>query len=133
MLGRSDAHGFGVFAVEGAAEGDFVSEFVGELISNAEAAARGRVYDAKGVSFLYSITKAVSFLYSITKAVNIAATRVGNRMKFMNHRTTVHANVEAKLLSMCGEIRVGLFSKAPLCAGEELFFDYGYEVPGWVE
>jgi len=123
VLGRSDAHGFGVFAVEGAAEGDFVGEFVGELISNAEAAARGRVYDAKGVSFLYSITK----------AVNIAATRVGNRMKFMNHRTTVHANVEAKLLSMCGEIRVGLFAKAPLCAGEELFFDYGYEVPGWVE
>jgi len=45
-------------------------------------------------------------------------------MKFMNHRTTEHSNVEAKLLSVCGEIRVGLFAKAPLCAGEELFFDY---------
>ena len=123
VLGRSDAHGFGVFAAEGAAEGDFVGEYVGELISNAEAAARGRVYDAKGVSFLYSITK----------TVRIDATLAGNRMKFMNHRTTEHANVEAKLLSVCGEIRVGLSAKAPLCAGEELFSDYGYELPGWVE
>jgi len=123
VLGRSDAHGFGVFAAEGAAEGDFVGEYVGGLISNAEAAARGRVYDAKGVSFMYSNTK----------TVNIDATWVGNRMKFMNHRTTEHASVEAKLLSVCGEIRVGTFAKAPLCAGKELFFDYGCEVPGWVE
>ena len=70
--------------------------------------------------------KGVSFLYCIAKTVIIDATRVGNWMKFMNHRTTEHANVEAKLLSVCGELRVGLSAKAPLCAGEELFCNYGY-------
>jgi len=54
-------------------------------------------------------------------------------MRFMNHRTAEQTNVEAKMLSVWGEIRVGLFAKAPQCAGEEQFFDFGYEVPGYVE
>jgi len=123
VLGRSDAHGFGLLAAEGAAEGDLVGGYVGNLISYVEAASRRRVYDAKGVSILYFIIK----------TVNIDATRVGNRMKFMNLRTTEHANVDSKLLSVCGEVRVRLFAKVPLCAGEESLFDDGYEVPGWVE
>jgi len=122
VLGRSGAHGFGVFAAEPAAAGDFVGEYVGELVSNEEARARGRVYDAMGVSFLYSITK----------TVNIDAKYMGNRTKFINHRGKELANVEAKLLNVSGEIRVGLFAKTSVTPGEELFFDYGYDVPGWV-
>ena len=122
VLGRSGAHGLGVFAAEPAAAGDFVGEYVGELLSNGEAHARGRVYDAMGVSFLYSVTK----------TVNIDAKYKGNRTKFINHRRKELANVEAKLLNVSGQIRVGLFARAPLAPGEELFFDYGYDVPGWV-
>jgi len=122
VLGRSGAHGLGVFAAERAAVGDFVGEYVGELVSNGEAHARGRVYDAMGVSLLYSITK----------TVNIDAKYQGNRMKFINHRQKELANVEAKLLNVIGDIRVDLFAQATLAPGDELFFDYGYDVPGWV-
>jgi len=122
VLGRSGAHGLGVFAAEPAAAGDFVGENVGELLSNGEAHARGRVYDAIGVSFLYSVTK----------TVNIDAKYKGNRTKFINHRRKELANVEAKLLNVSGQIKVGLFVRAPLSPGEEPFFYFGYDVPGWV-
>jgi len=74
----------------------------------------------------------VSFLYSVTKTVNIDARYKSNRTKFINHRRKELANVEAKLLNVSGQIRVGLFVRAPLAPGEELFFDNGYNVPGWV-
>jgi len=57
LLGRSQAHGFGVFAAERAAAGDYVGEYTGELLPHADAHARGGVYNAIGVSFLYTLTR----------------------------------------------------------------------------
>jgi len=112
----------GVFAAEHAAEGDFVGEEVGEPISSKETDARGRSYDAKGISIFYSITTNVT----------LDAARLSNRMKFINH-SIKRANLEPKLLNVCGFIRVGLFALHALAVGEEFFFDYGYKIPGWDE
>jgi len=71
MLGRSDTHGFGVFAAEPTGTGDFVGENVGELVPRDEAHAIGQVYDAVGVSYLYTLTRDVV----------LDATRVGSRMR----------------------------------------------------
>jgi len=122
VLGRSDTRGFGVFAAERADTGDFVGEYVGELVPHDEAHARGRVYDAMGVSYLYTSTRDVV----------LDATRVGSRMRYVNH-SQARASLVPKLLSVCGYIRVGLFAARERVPGEELFFDYGYAVTGWQE
>jgi len=122
VLGRSDAHGFGVFAAERAVKGDFVGEYVGEMVPHDDAHTRGRVYDAFGVSYLYTLTRSVV----------LDACRIGSRMRYVNH-SRVRANLQPKLLSVCGYLRVGLFALRELSPGEELYFDYGYEEDGWRE
>jgi len=122
VLGKSDTHGFGVFATERAGTGAFLEEYVGELVPHDEAHARGQVYDAVGVSYLYTLTQDVV----------LDATRVGSRMRYVNH-SRARENLVPKLLSVCGYIRVGLFAARELLPGEERFFDYGYDVTGCQE
>jgi len=87
VLGRSEAHGFGVFAAERACKGDFVGEYVGEMVPHDDAHARGRVYDSFGVSYLYTLTRAVV----------LDACRIGSRMRYVNH-SRKNANLQPKLL-----------------------------------
>jgi len=120
VLGRSQAHGFGVFAAEGAAAGDHVGKYVGELLPHADAHAHGRVYVAIGVSFLYTLTRTLV----------LDATRVGGSLRYINLKRD-GANLTPKLLSVCGYIRVGFFAAQDLVPGEALFFDYGYILDDW--
>jgi len=84
MLGPSAAHGLGVFAGEGVAEGAFVGEYTGEVLSLTEARILGKKYDAADVSFLLRMTKTVV----------LDAMHCGNHTKFINHTP----NLEVKLL-----------------------------------
>jgi len=120
VLGRSAAHGLGVFVAQAASRGDFVSEYVGELVTTATGHSRGVIYDAQHVSYLYAASE----------AVNIDATHIGRRTKFINH-SSLSSNVEPRLLSIGGDICVAFFAARPLAVGEELFFNYGYELPSW--
>ena len=120
VLGRSAAHGLGVFVAQAASRGDFVGEYVGELVTTATGHSRGVIYDAQHVSYLYAASEAVI----------IDATHIGSRTKFINH-SSLSPNVEPRLLSIGGDIRVAFFAARPLAVGEELFFNYGYELPSW--
>ena len=120
VLGRSQAHGFGVFAAEGAAAGDYIGEYVGELFPHADAHARGRVCDAIGVRFLNTLTRTLV----------LDATRVGGSLRYINHKRD-GANLTPKLLSVCGYIRVGFIAARDLVPGKELFFDCGYSLDDW--
>ena len=122
VLGVSRAHGLGVFVAEAAGAGDFVGEYVGELVSAAEGHRRGRAYDAVGVSYLATLSQTTI----------VDATRVGSRTKFINHSSN-SPNLEMKLLSIGGTIRAALFAARDLSAGEEVFFDYGYALDSWVQ
>ncbi|OSX75202.1 hypothetical protein BU14_0248s0008, partial [Porphyra umbilicalis] len=110
LLGPSAAHELGVFAGEEVAEGAFVGEYTGEVLSLTEARSRGRTYDA-------------------ADTVVLDAMYCGNRTKFINH-SVASSNLEVKLLSVCGDIRVASFATSALRPGEELFFHYGYTESG---
>jgi len=120
VLGVSRAHGLGVFVAEAAGTDEFVTEYVGELIPPAEGHLRGRLYDALGVSYLASASQSTI----------VDATRVGSRAKFINHSSD-SPNLQMKLLSIGGTIRVALFALRYLVVGEEVFFDYGYALDTW--
>lgn len=106
--------GFGAYMAEPAKQGDFVAEYVGEIISEAESVRRSEIYDKLKVSFIFDLNKEVT----------IDSYRYGNIERFINH-SKKHANCKPLVKLVNGEHRIGFFATKDLVAGEELFFDYG--------
>ena len=55
VLGRSQVHGWGAFALKPVKKGDLVGEYRGELVSQDEADRRGKLYDKLSCSFLFDL------------------------------------------------------------------------------
>lgn len=108
--------GFGAFIAEPVARGAFIAEYVGEIISYAEAARRAETYNALKVSFLFDLNDEVA----------IDSFRYGNLERFINH-SRARANCQPIVKLVNGEHRIGIFATADLAPGAELFFDYGEE------
>jgi hypothetical protein len=99
---------------EPALKGDFLAEYVGEIITSKEADRRGLVYDEAKCSFLFDLNAELT----------IDAWRYGNTSRFINH-SKEHANCEAKVWLVNCEHRIGFYATKPIATGKELFFDYG--------
>ncbi|KAI5809847.1 hypothetical protein DFH27DRAFT_461038, partial [Peziza echinospora] len=113
LLGVSGVSGLGLFIGENVKKFTFLGEYKGEIVTNDEAERRGKLYDKRGVSFLFNLNK--------TSVID--ATRAGNKFRFVNHYKK--PNCFAKVLFANCTHRIGMFSKRDLIAGEELYFDYG--------
>jgi hypothetical protein len=119
LLGRSDVHGWGIFASAVIPKGAFIGEYCGEIVSQLEAEWRGRIHDH---------TTGVSYLFDLNDEQCIDAHRAGKRTKFINHsRIPPRKNCVVRYRIVNGDIRVALYADRQIEAGEELFFDYGYE------
>lgn len=57
ILGVSGVSGLGLFMGESVKKDTFLGEYKGEIISNDEAERRGKLYDKRGVSFLFTLNK----------------------------------------------------------------------------
>lgn len=57
LEGRSVVAGMGLYVGEPVAKGDFIGEYVGELISSSESDRRGLVYDKRKVSYQFGLNK----------------------------------------------------------------------------
>ncbi|BBN12144.1 protein MpE(z)2 [Marchantia polymorpha subsp. ruderalis] len=115
LLARSDVSGWGLFMKEAAITHDYLGEYTGELVTQQEADKRGKIYDLVNLSFLFDLNETYV----------IDAYRMGSKFKFVNHSSK--PNCYPKIVKVAGEHRVGIFAKRKIEAGEELFFDYGYE------
>jgi hypothetical protein len=94
-----------------------LAEYVGELISNWEADTRGKYYDAAFVN--------CSYIFALNKDYVIDAWRYGNKTRFINHCDKKDQNLQAKVLLVNGEHRIGFYATKNIKAGDELLFDYG--------
>jgi len=113
----SQIQGYGLYSRTDIPKEEFLGEYTGEVISKSEGNRRGVMYHVLGQEYLFMINK----------AQEIDASNNGNKMRFMNNsQREEHINVEPKMLWCSGVVRVGLFAKRHIKAGEELLYNYNY-------
>ncbi|KAF2270827.1 hypothetical protein CC78DRAFT_573183 [Lojkania enalia] len=122
LLGKSELHGFGLYAGEDIKKGDFISEYTGELLGYEEGERRATEYTHNKTSYTFNLTR----------EQEVDATRAGNKLRFINNAPDRLANCQSKLVLCNSVVRIGLFAKRQIKSGEELFFDYCYP-PSFIE
>lgn len=102
--------------------GTFVIEYTGELIDEADAKKRSRVYDKTGLTYLFDL----DYNEADEASYSIDATYKGNLSRFINH--SCQANLQTWPATSCNENsrmhRLYYFSLRLIRAGEELTVDY---------
>ncbi|OBT78224.1 hypothetical protein VF21_03071 [Pseudogymnoascus sp. 05NY08] len=121
VVGESSIEGIGngLYLAEPVKEGDFIAEYVGEIIGEAEVNRRDALVQRIGNSYNFALNAEMT----------IDAMWFGNATRFINH-SKVRKNCRAKVLLVNSEHRIGFYAAKGMDAGEELFFDYGKEFQG---
>ncbi|CAJ2637434.1 unnamed protein product [Trifolium pratense] len=108
--------GWGVEASETIGKGEFIIEYVGEVIDDAECEQRLWDMKYKGVENFY--------MCEIRKDFTIDATFKGNSSRFLNHSCAPNCVLEKWQVD--GETRVGVFAARSIEVGEPLTYDYRF-------
>ena len=101
----------------GTNRGDFIIEYVGEVIDPREFRRRAKEYARDKNRHFY-------FMALKSDAI-IDATQKGNISRFINH--SCDPNAETQKWTVNGDLRVGFFINKALRAGEEITFDYQFQ------
>lgn len=117
----SNGRGWGVRSEQKIYQGQFLCQYVGEVITNEEAEKRGREYDANGLTYLFDLDfNSVENVYTIDAAFS------GNISHFINHSCDPNLGVWA-VWADCLDPNLpmlALFALRNIEAGEEICFDY---------
>ncbi|XP_029439983.1 histone-lysine N-methyltransferase, H3 lysine-36 and H4 lysine-20 specific [Rhinatrema bivittatum] len=117
---RTLSRGWGLRCKTDIKKGEFVNEYVGELIDEEECRTRIRHAQENDITNFYMLT--------LDKDRIIDAGPKGNFARFMNH--CCQPNCETQKWSVNGDTRVGLFALCDIKAGTELTFNYNLECLG---
>uniref|UniRef100_A0A6G1SFA6 Putative histone-lysine N-methyltransferase NSD2 n=1 Tax=Aceria tosichella TaxID=561515 RepID=A0A6G1SFA6_9ACAR len=117
---RTDNVGWGLRTTQDIKKGDFVIEYVGELIDEAECNRRMEEKMDRGDTTFYFLT--------IDKERIIDAGPAANHARFMNH--SCQPNCETQKWVVNGQTKVGLFAICDIPAGTELTFNYNLDCRG---
>ncbi|XP_072262668.1 histone-lysine N-methyltransferase NSD2 isoform X2 [Pyxicephalus adspersus] len=117
---KTEGKGWGLIATRDIKKGEFVNEYVGELIDEEECMNRIRHAQENDIMHFYMLT--------IDKDRIIDAGPKGNYSRFMNH--SCQPNCETQKWTVNGDTRVGLFAVRDIPAGEELTFNYNLDCLG---
>ncbi|XP_063313745.1 histone-lysine N-methyltransferase NSD2 isoform X1 [Pelobates fuscus] len=117
---KTEGKGWGLIATRDIKKGEFVNEYIGELIDEEECMARIRHAQENDITHFYMLT--------IDKDRIIDAGPKGNYSRFMNH--SCQPNCDTQKWTVNGDTRVGLFAVRDIPAGEELTFNYNLDCLG---
>ncbi len=113
VVERSAIQGRGAFARQRIPKGTRIIEYIGERITHAEASRR---YDDA------AMRRHHTFLFTVSSRTCIDAARTGNDARFINHSCA--PNCEAVQVGT----RIFIHARRAIRPGEELSYDYAYEV-----
>ncbi|XP_010471914.1 PREDICTED: histone-lysine N-methyltransferase ASHH2-like isoform X1 [Camelina sativa] len=113
---QSGKKGYGLRLLEDVREGQFLIEYVGEVLDMQSYESRQKEYACKGQKHFYFMT--------LNGNEVIDAGAKGNLGRFINHSCEPNCRTEKWMVN--GEICVGIFSMQDLKKGQELTFDYNY-------
>eukprot|EP00057_Strongylocentrotus_purpuratus_P010549 XP_011665023.1 PREDICTED: histone-lysine N-methyltransferase NSD2 isoform X2 [Strongylocentrotus purpuratus] len=112
--------GWGLVAMVDIKKGDFVNEYVGELVDEEECRRRIKQAHEENITDFYFLT--------LDKDRIIDAGPKGNLSRFMNH--SCQPNCETQKWTVNGDTRVGLFAIRNIAAGNEISFNYNLDCLG---
>uniref|UniRef100_A0A671TME1 Histone-lysine N-methyltransferase NSD3 n=1 Tax=Sparus aurata TaxID=8175 RepID=A0A671TME1_SPAAU len=117
---KTDDRGWGLKTNQVLRKGDFVTEYVGEVIDSEECQQRIKRAQENHVSNFYMLT--------LTKDRVIDAGPKGNSSRFINHSCS--PNCETQKWTVNGDVRIGLFALCDIEADTELTFNYNMHCVG---
>uniref|UniRef100_UPI00358EDF5A histone-lysine N-methyltransferase NSD2 isoform X2 n=1 Tax=Myxine glutinosa TaxID=7769 RepID=UPI00358EDF5A len=117
---RSEPKGWGLRTKVDIKKGEFVNEYVGELVDDEECRKRMMYAHERHITNFYMLT--------IDKDRVIDAGPKGNFSRFMNH--SCQPNCETQKWTVNGDTRVGLFALKDIPAVTELTFNYNLDCLG---
>ncbi|KDQ16222.1 hypothetical protein BOTBODRAFT_107329 [Botryobasidium botryosum FD-172 SS1] len=149
-LTKTRGKGWGVFAVKPIPGGTFIGIYAGELLRDAEADARGRVYDRYGRTYLFNIDfHYLNTLREANKANHMSpsasddedtdtpdvlyaidAFHAGNHTRFLNHSCDPNCALSPVYVNEPDPEKpfLAIFTQRNVVAGEELTFSYYGEI-----
>ncbi|KAI4351918.1 hypothetical protein L6164_006218 [Bauhinia variegata] len=115
-LVQTEKCGSGIVADEDIKQGEFVIEYVGEVID--DKTCEERLWDMKhrGETNFY--------LCEINRDMVIDATYKGNKSRYINHSCCPNTEMQKWIID--GETRIGIFAKRDIRKGEHLTYDYKF-------
>ncbi|CAG5130471.1 unnamed protein product, partial [Candidula unifasciata] len=117
---KSETRGWGLRCLEDVKKGQFVHEYVGDLVDEEECKRRMEEAHENNITNFYMLT--------MDKNRIIDAGPKGNFSRFMNHSCC--PNLETQKWMVNGDIRVGLFALSDIPKGSEMTFNYNLECLG---
>ncbi|GAA6226508.1 histone-lysine N-methyltransferase EHMT1 isoform X1 [Lates japonicus] len=115
QLFRTQKMGWGVRTMQDIPQGTFICEYIGEIITDAEADKR------ENDSFLFTLDNKVGDVHCID------ARLFGNIGRFINHLCEPNL-LAVRVFTMHQDLRfprIAFFSSRPIKAGDQIGFDYG--------
>ncbi|XP_041013792.1 histone-lysine N-methyltransferase ASHH3-like isoform X3 [Juglans microcarpa x Juglans regia] len=116
-LVKTEKCGSGIVADEDIKQGEFVIEYVGEVIDDKTCEERLWNMKHRGETNFY--------LCEINRDMVIDATYKGNRSRYINHSCCPNTEMQKWIID--GETRIGIFATCDIKKGKHLTYDYQYE------
>jgi [histone H3]-lysine36 N-trimethyltransferase len=114
---RTEKKGCGIKATNIILPGDFIMEYVGEVLNSEQFEKRAHEYSKEKNKHYYFM--------ALRSDCIIDATCKGNVSRFINH--SCDPNAETQKWTVNGELRIGFFSVRTIMPGEEIVFDYQFQ------
>lgn len=112
------AKGFGLIAGEKIKKGQFIIQYIGEVLS---------LKSEEGIKRLNDYSKSTcTYMMKLGGSEVIDPSYKGNMARFINH--SCDPNCETQKWNVLGEICVGIFAVRDIQIGEELSFNYQFDV-----